>query len=214
MSLLFALLVLCSSYSFSLPKTIQVSCSESDADIYIDGKQSGVGSIEITLKKWECRTIRFEKVGFKVKEVRYCNDKVTRLQKSYYIELAPDEAYNSSSQNALANTNFEVRTDKSEDEAWKLISQIVMEYNDIPEVIDGKTGYMRTGWDYRSFNSGTVRTRIIVRQFPTDNVGFKIKIVSEFSSKTDTKDDEEFEAWNRILRKYENLIPEVQSRVK
>jgi hypothetical protein len=80
---------------------------------------------------------------------------------------------------------------------------------------DKATGYLKTSWQTQVYNSGVVRTRIIIKQSSTEPLKYKIKIVSEKSSnpKTSVKDDQAFKEWDRILRTYGEMIPEFQSRL-
>jgi hypothetical protein len=214
--LLSVFFILSSLSTFSFSKSTIINCSVKDASIYSDGQLMGQGSVEIDVKRNACVFVKIERAGFVTQEKRICNTNIGSMNKSYFIDLLEDEAFNASSQNAISNTDFEVKTNLEYEEAWRLISQIVMSHNDVVEVIDGKTGYIRTGWNIERYPNATVRTRIIVRQFTSSPIGFKVKIVSEISidPNASVKNDEMFKEWDRLLRKYENLIPEVQSRLK
>ena len=45
---------------------------------------------------------------------------------------------------------------------------------------------------------------------------YKIKLISEQSGEAGTspKSDEKFQEWNRVLRKYEGVVTEIQNRLK
>ena len=216
MILLSAFFIISSLSTFSFSKTTIINCSVKDATIYADGQLMGQGSVEVNVKRNTCIILKIERAGFVTQEKRICNTNIGSMDKSYFIDLIEDEAFNASSQNAMSNTDFEVKTNLEYEAAWGLISQIVMSHNDIVEVLDGKTGYIRTGWNIERYPNATVRTRIIVRQFTSSPIGFKVKIVSEISTdrNASVKNDEMFKEWDRLLRKYENLIPEIQSRLK
>jgi len=57
---------------------------------------------------------------------------------------------------------------------------------------------------------------MIVKLGDTDPLTYKIKLVSEESKKpgTSVKNDELYREWDRVLRKYSNVIDELQSRLK
>jgi hypothetical protein len=77
------------------------------------------------------------------------------LQKeSSYIKLEIDEAYTSSTSTDISNIDIEIKTDKTEIEAWRTMSQIVTSYFDVIEITDRETGYLRTSWAVKGFMSG------------------------------------------------------------
>jgi hypothetical protein len=87
---------------------------------------------------------------------------------------------------------------------------------DVLETADKASGYMKTAWVVQSFNGATIRTRVFVKTSSSDSgVKYKIKIASEYAEKVGAtaKDDELFKAWDRVLKKYSRLIPELQSRL-
>lgn len=87
---------------------------------------------------------------------------------------------------------------------------------DVVEVTDKETGYLRTAWQLQAFKQNTIRTRIIVKQSSENPLAFKIKVVSEESRRprTSAKSDELYRDWDRVLRKYKDVITEVQSRLR
>ena len=131
--------------------------------------------------------------------------------------MAEDQAYNMSVSTDMANVNvtLEVDPNLSETEAWKLLSSIVMAEFDVLEVTDKETGYIRTAWQVEGFESSTIRTRVIVKMADNDPIKYMIKIASEEAEGTKSvKDDQEFEEWNRILKRYQYIIEEAQARLK
>ena len=72
---------------------------------------------------------------------------------------------------------------------------------------------MRTAWILKNYVAASVRTRLIIKP-GTDDFTYKIKIVSEIApSGTSVKEDERFKEWDRILRVYEPIATEIQSRL-
>lgn len=202
--------------AFAGKKIIMLSTSESDADIYIDGKLMGKGNTEVVVLSKSCVTIKVEKVGFLTETISFCNKKNhAQPPKSYYIQMERDDAYDASVQTDIANIDIELKTDKTEIEAWKLISMIITSYFDVIEVTDRETGYLRTSWEVKSFKQNTIRTRMIVKLGTTDPLSYKIKLVSEesFSPNTSVKSDELYHEWDRVLRKFQNVVDELQSRL-
>ena len=140
-----------------------------------------------------------------------------RPPKSYYLELKPDDAYNASIQTDIANVDIElVCNTTTKDKAWRLINQIVLSHFDVIEMTDKETGYIRTAWSLQSFLQNSIRTRVIVKQTNDEPTVFKVKLVSEQSGLplTSVKSDQLFREWDRVLRKYSNIISELQARVR
>jgi len=209
-------LLLSASDAFAGKSKVQVSASESDATIYVDGVRMGTGRVDIVVLDNSCVTVKTEKVGFLDEMITFCNKKnAAKLPKTYYIEMRRDDSYDASIQLDIANIDMEIRTNKPYDDAWKLINQIVVSYIDAIEITDKETGYIRTSWEVQSYTQNTVRTRIIVKLGSEDPLSFKIKLVSEISRQplTSVKADELFREWDRVLRKYANLNSEIQSRL-
>jgi len=214
--LLVFIFLLSASDAFAGKSKVQVSASESDATIYVDGVRMGTGRVDIVVLDNSCVTVKTEKVGFLDEMITFCNKKnAAKLPKTYYIEMRRDDSYDASIQLDIANIDMEIRTNKPYDDAWKLINQIVVSYIDAIEITDKETGYIRTSWEVQSYTQNTVRTRIIVKLGSEDPLSFKIKLVSEISRQplTSVKADELFREWDRVLRKYANLNSEIQSRL-
>lgn len=123
-----------------------------------------------------------------------------------------DDAYSSSISTDVANVDISIKSDISNENAWKTINQIIVSYFDVIELSDKETSYLRTAWSVQSFKSSVIRTRFLVKG---GSGGFRIKLVSEISkdTKATVKNDESFKEWDRILRKFENLVSEIQSRL-
>ncbi len=220
-TLLCLLLVFVLSTGFSVDafagkKKVQFSVSETDAEIYIDGKLMGKGNTEVLILSNSCVTVRVEKMGFLDETITFCNKKNSAAPpKTYYLEMIRDDAFDASIQTDIANIDIELRTTKSEIDAWKLISMIVTSYFDVIEVTDRETGYLRTSWVIQTFKQNTIRTRLIVKLGDTDPLIYKIKLVSEESRRpgTSVKSDELYREWDRVLRKYGTVFDELQSRL-
>jgi|TARA_Y100000385_G_C12983783_1_gene589688 hypothetical protein len=205
---------------FSSCKTaVTFTTSEKNAQIFVDGRQMGSGQTTVVkVKKDNCVNVKVEKTGFLTENISYCYNGITLGQpKTRYIELTNDDAYDASILTDYANKDFEVNVSKifKEDEAWKVISQIVTSYFDNLEMADIITGYMKTSWQSKSFTRQTIRTKIIVKQSSSSPLKYKIKIISEFAENPNqsVKNDDRFKEWDRVLRAYDGLITEFQSRL-
>lgn len=202
--------------AFAGKAKVQLSSSEPDAEIYIDGKLMGKGNAEVVILSNSCVTVHLEKIGYLRETITFCNKKHSaKPPKSYYVEMKRDDAYDASIQTDIANIDIELKTTMDEKDAWKLISMIITSYLDVIEVTDRETGYLRTSWVVQTFQQNTIRTRLIVKLGDTDPLTYKIKLVSEESKKpgTSVKSDELYREWDRVLRKYSGVIDELQSRL-
>lgn len=211
------LLLLISSASFARSRKVEVSCSESAAEIYANGQLQGRGKVIIVVIKDQPMLVQIKEVGFLTDEFSIKYGGGVSPQKTYYRTLVKDEAYDASASTDLANIDISEQTSKTEDKAWRIISEIVTSYFDILEVSDKSTGYMRTAWVVQSFNGSTVRTRVIIKRSSSDGaLKYKIKIISEIADAPNisVKDDEKFKSWDRILKKYNTLVSEFQTRLK
>ena len=198
-------------------KKIDFGCSEKDAEIFVNGKLLGKGSLQITVPSKDCVTVVVKKTGFLTERIEFCNKKdMSKPPKSYYVEMRRDDSYDASVQTDIANIDIELKTKMDKDKAWKLINQIVLSYIDVIEMTDKETGYLRTSWSLKSFLQNTVRTRIIIKEASDDPLVFKVKLVSEASgvAQTSVKSDELYKEWDRVLRSYSNVISEFQARLK
>lgn len=197
--------------------TTTITASETGTKIYIDGQYMAEDNYILKILWGTCRNVKFEKEGYLAKTVVLCNDKYhAKAGKIYHQTMEKDEAYEASMQDNVANTEIAINTPKKEADAWKLLCIIINSYFEIPETQDITSGYMRTAWVSQSFNSSTIRTRVILKQSSVDPLQYKVKICSEISSEsgTDVKKDEKFKEWDRILRKYNSLISELQTRLQ
>ncbi len=203
----------------SCKTSVIFTTSEPDAQIVVDGRPMGVGPTEIVkIKKNSCVRVKVMKPGFLTKEMSYCYSGLTFSPKTKYIQLINDDAYDASIKNDYANKDFEqeVGKDLTEENAWKIISQIVTNYFDNLEMADRATGYMKTSWQSKSFSQKTIRTRVIIKQSSSTPLKYKIKIISEYSDNPNqsVKNDDKFKEWDRILRAYNGMITEFQSRLQ
>lgn len=195
------------------PKKIVIN-TENDARIYVDGKLVNNTSTEIKVGAYAQVNIRVEKVGFITQERNYINDGKHTLPSTDYIKLEKDDAYENSMVTNLANQDIDVRTNHNEEESWKLINRIITGYFDVIAVTDKATGYMCTAWVVKSFKAATIRTRLIIKTGNTDPLTYKAKLVSEIAPPgVSASSDESFRNWDRLLRTFENVVPELQSRL-
>jgi hypothetical protein len=212
-----ALLLLFAQITFA-QKYVKVSTSEPDAKIFVDGQHLGTGSLKVKVPRNYCVNVRVVKPGYLSYNETYCNKKgQTDPPKAKFFDMKKDDSFEASSKSDQANVDFSVEVNKKYDAtaAWKLATQIVTDYFDAIEVSDKETSYLRTAWNVQSFAQNTIRTRFIIKLGNSNPLTYKIKLVSEYSgeSGTSVKADERFREWDRVLRKYQNIITDFQTRV-
>ena len=138
--------------------------------------------------------------------------------KVFFFDMQKDDSEIASIQTDQSNVDFEivVNPDLTEDEAWKLVYMIVTDYFDAIEVSDKETSYLRTAWSVQSFMQNTIRTRLILKLANSNPLTYKVKLNSEYSgsARTSVKSDELFRPWDRVLRKYENIIGDFTTRIQ
>jgi hypothetical protein len=214
---LITLLVMAASLSVMAgKKVVRFTCSEPDAKVFIDGKLIGVGQVDVVIQTYTCAVVKVEKTAFLTGTIEFCNKpNFSPPPKAYHMVMERDDSYDASEATDIANLDIEVKTKKSELDAWKLLSQIITTYFDVIEVTDRETGYLRTSWVVQTFKQRTIRTRMIVKLGSTDPLTYKVKLVSEQanSPQMSVKNDEYFKEWDRVLRKYKEVIFEIQTRL-
>ncbi|MBN7814936.1 PEGA domain-containing protein [Algoriphagus pacificus] len=204
-------------------RLVKITTNPNDAIIEIGGKTVGTGSYDLKVPKNGNVEIRVKKDGF----VRYVKNYYNQANMQEppitdYIEMTVDEAYTSSVSSDLANVRITVPVNSvhTPEEAWRILSSIITRYFDILETVDFNTGYLTTSWQVQNFQSSVIRTRVIVSSGGnSDQLAYAIKLISQEAyldgqNQVTVKDDEKFEDWARILKKYEGLIEEVQARLQ
>lgn len=222
-------------------RSIQINAIPEDAKIYIDNKQVAKGSFTLKLPFGKCSKIKVMKQGYVGELLEICNQTdATPADPSYSFSLKQDEAYLQSEESNQANTTFNIQVDSMPmDKAWKKLVSIVQSRFDEIEITDPTTHYLKTNWVGKVFNDGSIfrsmmRTRLIITD-GGDNK-FNVKIQSEISkpesicvretnndisnnskssiSSLTVNNDECFEPVNRLLRKYSDIVSEMQRRIK
>jgi hypothetical protein len=208
----FLVLTSCEAY-------VKITSSESDAKVFVNGNYTTDGSVKITLPDRGCQTVKMEKTGFLPIERKYCFN-VSGFPKppqTDYYSMQKDESWDASVKTDLANVDFAIEVDKkyNEDQAWKVISQVVTNYFDDIVTSSKETGYLITAWKVQSFPKRTVRTRIVIKNSNSNPLTYKIKIASEIAldENVSVKNEEQFKEWDRVLKRYEGVISEFQVRL-
>jgi hypothetical protein len=193
--------------------------------IMVNGEEVGTNEYTLKLVKGSEAKIEVAKKGYIPYVTTVYNDD-TKVEPPTFIALSEgtadfpeDESFTSSTESDLANQDFVLSTPDSmpEKDAWRIVAQIVQTYYDELEQIDRETGYLRTNWVYKSFANRTVRTRVIVKINSREPLKYSVKISSEENSnraKLDSRDDDDFKPWDRVLNQYKEIVSEMQARLK
>jgi len=204
--------------SFALKDRLVMVRTPADASIKINGRNVGKGEYNVKILKGECIEMITEKDGFEPIRKTYCNqDNAPVLPVIDNIEMAADEAFAASSPADFVNINniIEINPTIAVD-AWKTMSQVVLNVFDVIEITDKETGYLRTAWVVKTFPNNTIRTRLILKVADSNALKYTVKLVSEASGKSGSNinDDSLYSEWHRVLNPYKNVVSEIQSRLK
>jgi len=192
-----------------------------DAKILVNETQAGTGSAAVSVREGTCVKVRVEQPAFLPVLREYCareNAPAPPLDDA--VMLSPDESYTASVPSDQANLNItlEVAASHTEDQAWRLLSSIVLSHFDVLENSDRETGYLRTAWQSKSYADGAViiRTRVIVKRTGNDPLRYTVKLASERSRVpgASLRDDENFLPWDRVLAAYKDIVAELQARLQ
>ncbi len=199
-------------------RQVVVRAVPATAVILLDGREVATDQYSVVVGKDQCAEVGVEQDGFVGQVRRYCNSKGHTMPELDVVRLLVDEAFTGSQATDQANNNItiEVGETRSFDEAWKIMSLIVLSEFDILEITDKETGYLRTAWTVARFGSSAVRTRVIVKQGDISPIKFVVKIVSEFSTDAEAavNCDVCFRPWDRLLYQYKDMINEMIYRLR
>ena len=200
---------------FAQKKTVHVI--PETAKIFYNGHEVGNGSYEVKFGKHDDFVmLKFEAPGYMTKTVKLFKN---NPKKTVSYELFVDEAAQSSVGAGdgvdLANKFFSVTVKKgmTEDVVWKRLMNIAVTNFENVEVRDQSAGWIRTGWARTFFLFQIVRTRLEIQlQFTGENeLSYRVRISSEIADKDCGTNDQCFTKYDRILKKYEQVISELQT---
>lgn len=207
----FALAFCLSNFCFGAKK--QIRTTPSTAKIYIDGNYVADGMYDVHFKLSEdFVVVKVEEVGYVTKEFRlYKNDS----RKTIGIQLVEDDALEGSTASDLANRYFtiQVREGLDVDKAWKLLSQVMLDYFNELKTSDKASGYMNTTWVKETFPNAKVkvRTMVQIKEVSGDGLTYQIKIFSEIADID--ANEQGYKPWPRVTKRFETLINEMQMRI-
>ncbi len=206
--------------SFSLAdRIVMLRTSPEGVSVKINGRFVAKGEYNVKVAKGETVEVLLEKEGYIPVRTKYINqDNAPVIPVNDQIDLFADESFAASIPADFVNTNniIEVNANIKEDEAWKIMSQIVMTYFDVLEITDRTTGYLRTAWAVKAFPNNTIRTRLIVKVADSNTLKYVVKLCSESSGRSgsNSNDDSLYSEWQRVLETYKNIVGDIQTRLK
>ncbi|MDE6453054.1 MAG: PEGA domain-containing protein [Muribaculaceae bacterium] len=206
-------------------KEIQIVVIPSDATIKVNGSYYGEGSAMVKIKKKDFISLECFAPGYETLTTRvYGNDG----RKTIEIKLKEDMLLRQTSESSVANNFFSVRISKSlysddkatgkrnADNAWKLAHNVLLKYFDEIQTSDMASGFIQTPWLYKNYiDAGkTLRHRVTIKE---SNIGgdltFQIKLTSEMAPTQGRNKEESFLETNRIMKEFDSLISEFQTRL-
>jgi len=212
----FILLVLLLSVCGTLfARRVTVQTQPQTARIWVAGHEVGQGTAQVSLPRHGSVLVTLTADGYYTREVRLSR---TQHRGSVLLRLDFNEAFANSIGDdvaLIANrwTTVTARQGMSEEEVWRrLVSAIQRDFEDI-EMRDITARVIRTNWITRQFNNETVRTRLEVRPdfSQADRIGFEVRLSSQI--RWNWAGSEGWRNWDRVLRRYENTISQLQAQL-
>lgn len=213
--LLLLLLVFTSVAAFAQVKTVYVV--PETAKIFYNGHEVGNGSYEVRFKmKDDFVMLKFEAPGYITKTVKlFKNNPKKTISYELFVDEALFGSVGADDGVDLANKFFTITCKKGMDPdvVWKRLMNIAVTNFENVEVRDKSAGWIKTAWINSSFLYQVVRTRLEIQmQFTTeDELAYRVRISSEIADKDCGLNSQCFTRYDRILKKYEQVISELQT---
>ena len=203
----------------SAAKKITIHTMPENATIAIDGAEVGNGTYTVKFeKKVDFYMVKVSAPGYLTKSFKLLK---SNPNTSVLYKLSPDEAMQSSKGGDdagmdMANRWFDIICGDGvpDDEIWKRLIQVSLNYFDNIEIRDKEAGWIRTGWKTTTFTEQLVRTQMEVRvSFNNgDATSYRVKIISEIKGKN-TPGAQGYTKYDRVLNSFTPLIDELQTSV-
>lgn len=199
----------------SIKKTVYVTPER--AKIFYNGHEVGNGSYEVKFNNDEdFAVLKFEAPGYITRTVKLFKN---NPKNTISYDLFEDEAMLSSvgieEGVDIANKYFSItcKKDMDDDIIWKRLMNIAVTNFENVEVRDQSAGWIKTAWINTSFLYQVVRTRLEIQlQFAdSDQKTYRVKLSSEIADKDCGLNDQCFIKYDRVLKKYAQVISELQT---
>lgn len=204
-------------------KDVYISVAQVGAKVFADGKLAGVVAketpVKLTIYKGKPVSVRVTCEGYMdvSGEINFSDKDV-----NYDLGSMPeDEAYNATDQKSsdIANTiiPIKVRTDMDRDAALRTMMYYITSNFRNLDVNNYEAGWIRTKWNVDKFPTMQVRTRIELKQAPSDGDGllkFDLLMESQIAAPNATTEDQNFKEWNLVLKKYKKISEDIRKSVE
>lgn len=206
-------------------KDIKIVVIPSEATIKVNGSYYGEGNAVLKIKKNDFVSLECSCPGYETLNTRiYGNDE----RKTIEIKLKEDMLLKQTTESSVANNFFSVKVNKSlysddpatgrrnSENAWKMAHNVLLKYFDEIMTSDAASGFIQTPWLYKNYVEAgkTLRCRVTIKE---SNIGgdltFQIKMSSEMAPIQGRSREESYVETNRIMKEFESLISEFQSRL-
>ena len=206
-------------------KDVKIVVIPSEATIKVNGSYFGEGNAVLKIKKNDFVSLECSCPGYETLNTRiYGNDE----RKTIEIKLKEDMLLKQTTESSVANNFFSVKVNKrlysddpatgkrNSENAWKMAHNVLLKYFDEIMTSDAASGFIQTPWLYKNYVEAgkTLRTRVTIKE---SNIGgdltFQIKMASEMAPIQGRSREESFLETNRIMKEFETLISEFQSRL-
>lgn len=206
-------------------KDIKIVVIPSEATIKVNGSYYGEGSAVLKIKKNDFVSLECNCPGYETLNTRiYGNDD----RKTIEIKLKEDMLLKQTTESSVANNFFSVRVNKNlysddpttgkrnSENAWKMAHSVLLKYFDEIMTSDAASGFIQTPWLYKNYVEAgkTLRHRVTVKE---SNIGgdltFQIKLSSEIAPTQARGKEEAFTETNRVMKEFETLVSEFQTRL-
>ena len=209
----------------SYGKDIKLVVIPDKATIKVNGSYYGEGSTLLKIKKNDFVSVEVSCPGYETLNTRiYGNDD----RKTVEIKLKEDMLLKQTLESSLANNFFTVEVNENlysidpengkrdTEKAWKMAHQVLLNYFDEIMTSDSASGFIQTPWIYKNYVEAgkTLRHRVTIKEVGVgDGLTFQIKLTSEIAPIQGRSREESFLESNRIMKEFENIISEFQTRL-
>ncbi len=216
---LFLILAILLSVSNVMAKKKTIYVEPENAKIFVNGSEVGTGSYSINFKySDDFVMLKFNAPGYIDRTVKLFKN---NPQKTISYKLYEDEAFLNSVGGSdgvdIANRSFTivVNSNMDKDVIWKRLMSIAINNFENVDVRDEAAGWIRTGWYQTTFLYQVVRTRLEIRQQFTGEgeIAYRIIISSEIADRDGYISDQSFIKYPRVLKKYEDVLGELQTTI-
>ncbi|HBO27451.1 hypothetical protein [Culturomica sp.] len=200
---------------FAQKKTVYVI--PETAKIFYNGHEVGNGSYQIKFSRNEDFVVlKFEAAGYISRTVKlFKNNPKKTISYELFVDEAEMNSIGAGEGVDLANKFFTITVKKgmTEDEVWKRLMNIAVTNFENVEIRDKAAGWIKTAWINSTFLYQIVRTRLEIQlQFTGENeLAYRVRISSEIADKDCGLSNQCFTKYDRILKKYEQVISELQT---